>query len=102
MSCKTTKKTMDERFARELYEAGKDDSAIAACCRVKIQTVKEWRDREGLEKNTPLRVQRSGKHEVTQLEKDSVEARKQYLTYGQYKAQFYRPPVSAQKRRRIP
>lgn len=41
-------KRMDEREARKMYTAGKNDAQIAAALDVTRQTVSKWRKREGL------------------------------------------------------
>ena len=80
---------LDHEFAMELYRRGLTDAEIAKQSGVYVKTVGRWRNKMGL---PPNEAKRRGK--LSPLASDAMEARRLGLTYGQYKAQSYVPPVS--------
>ena len=79
---------LDHEFAMELYRHGLTDAEIAKQSGVYVKTVSKWRNRMGLPANKKRRLK------MSPLARDAAEARRLGLTYGQYKAQSYAPPVS--------
>ena len=79
---------LDHEFAMELYLHGLADAEIAKQSGVYVKTVGKWRNRMGLPANKKRRLK------MSPLARDAMEARRLGLTYGQYKAQSYVPPVS--------
>ena len=79
---------LDHEFAMELYSHGLTDSEIAKQIGVRSETVCKWRNKLGLPANKKHRLK------MPPLARDAMEARRLGLTYGQYKAQSYAPPVS--------
>ena len=79
---------LDHEFAMELYRRGLTDAEIAKQSGVYVKTVGKWRNRMGLPANKKRRLK------MSPLARDAMEARRLGLTYGQYKAQSYVPPVS--------
>ena len=80
---------LDHEFAMELYRHGLTDAEIAKQSGVYAKTVGKWRNRMGLPPNKAKR-----RRKLSSLSSDAAEARRLGLTYGQYKAQSYVPPVS--------
>ena len=80
---------LDHEFAMELYRRGLTDAEIAKQSGVLSGAVQKWRNKLGL---PPNKAKRRGK--LSPLTRDAMEARRLGLTYGQYKAQSYVPPVS--------
>ena len=83
---------LDHEFAMELYRRGLTDAEIAKQSGVYVKTVGKWRNRMGLPANKKRRLK------MSPLARDAAEARRLGLTYGQYKAQSYAPPVSLRGR----
>ena len=79
---------LDHEFAMELYRRGLTDAEIAKQSGVYAKTVSKWRRGMGLPANIMCRKK------MHPLVHDAMEARRLGLTYGQYKAQSYVPPVS--------
>ena len=79
---------LDHEFAMELCRRGLTDAEIAKQSGVYVGTVGKWRNRMGLPANKKRRPK------MSPLAHDAAEARRLGLTYGQYKAQSYVPPVS--------
>ena len=79
---------LDHEFAMELYLHGLTDAEIAKQSGVYVKTVSKWRNRMGLPVNKKRRLK------MSPLARDAAEASRQGLTYGQYKAKSYVPPVS--------
>ena len=84
----TSRILLDHEFAMELYRSGLTDAEIAKQSGVYVKTVGKWRNRMGLPVNKKRRLK------MSPLARDAMEARRLGLTYGQYKAQSYAPPVS--------
>ena len=84
----TSRILLDHEFAMELYRRGLPDAEIAKQSGVYVKTVSKWRNRMGLPANKKRRLK------MSPLARDAAEARRLGLTYGQYKAQSYVPPVS--------
>ena len=83
---------LDREFAMELYRRGLTDAEIAKQSGVYVKTVGKRRNRMGLPANKKRRLK------MSPLARDAAEARRLGLTYGQYKAQSYVPPVSLGER----
>ena len=84
----TSRILLDHDLAMELYPRGLTDAEIATQSGVYVKTVGKWRNRMGLPANKKRRLK------MSPLARDAAEARRLGLTYGQYKAQSYVPPVS--------
>lgn len=80
------KHNLNTKLAGELYQKGMSDKEIAENCGVSTTTVRNWRKRAGLVANYGKKKERY----LTPLEKDAIAARKAGLSYGQYKAKFFR------------
>lgn len=78
---------IDHEFAMELYRRGLTDAEIAKQIGVLSGAVQKWRNKQGLPSN---KAKRLGK--LSPIARDEMEARRQGLDYGQYKAQSYVPP----------
>ena len=89
----TSRILLDHEFAMELYRHGLTDTEIAKQSGVRSGAVCKWRNKLGL---PPNKAKRLGK--LSPLARDAMEARRLGLTYGQYKAQSYVPPVSLGER----
>ena len=85
---------LDHEFAMELYRRGLTDAEIAKQSGVRSGAVCKWRNKLGLPANKKRRLK------MSPLAHDAMEARRLGLTYGQYKAQSYVPPVSVGRGRR--
>lgn len=79
---------IDHEFAMELYRRGLTDAEIAKQSGVLSGAVQKWRNKLGLPPNKAKR-----REKLSPLARDAMEARRQGLTYGQYKAQSYVPPA---------
>ena len=84
---------LDHEFAMELYSRGLTDAEIAKQSGVLSGAVCRWRNKLGLPPNKAKR-----RRKLSSLSSDAAEARRLGLTYGQYKAQSYVPPVSPGER----
>ena len=85
----TSRILLDHEFAMELYRRGLTDAEIAKQSGVLSGAVCRWRNKLGLPPNKAKR-----RRKLSSLSSDAAEARRLGLTYGQYKAQSYVPPVS--------
>ena len=80
---------IDHEFAMELYRRGLTDAEIAKQSGVLSGAVQKWRNKLGLPPNKEKR-----REKLSPLARDAMEARRQGLTYGQYKAKSCVAPVS--------
>ena len=86
---------LDHEFAMELYRRGLADAEIAKKSGVRSGAVCKWRNKLGLPPNKAKR-----RRKLSSLSSDAAEARRQGLTYGQYKAQSYVSPSPAGRGRK--
>ena len=84
----TSRILLDHEFAMELYRRGLTDAEIAKQSGVLSGAVQKWRNKLGLPPNKAKR-----REKLSPLARDAMEARRQGITYGQYKAQSYVPPA---------
>lgn len=90
----TSRIMLDHEFAMELYRRGLTDAEIAKQSGVYVKTVGKWRRGMGLPANKKRRIK------MSPLARDAAEARRLGMSYGQYKAQSYVPPVPSGRGRK--
>lgn len=94
------KRFLNQEYAMMRYKEGATDQEIAQETGVCKYTVSAFRKRNNLPPNR-RKEQKKQKptRKLSPLVRDAVEARRQGLTYGQYKAQFYRPTAARTRRK---
>lgn len=94
------KKFLNQEYAMMRYNEGATDQEIADETGVSIDTAALFRKRNNLPPNR-RKEQKKQKpdRKLSPLARDVVEARRQGLNYGQYKAQFYRPTAARTRRK---
>lgn len=93
------KKFLNQEYAMMRYNEGATDNEIAEETGVSKCTVALFRKRHLLPTNSKKEQKPKTERKLSPLARDAVEARRQGLTYGQYKAQFYRPTAARTRRK---
>ena len=93
------KRFLNQEYAMMRYKEGATDQEIAEETGVSRDTVALFRKRNLLPPNRKKAEKPKPERKLSTLARDAVEARRQGLTYGQYKAQFYRPTAARTRRK---
>lgn len=92
------KRFLDQEYAMMRYKEGATDQEIAQEDDVCKDTVSAFRKRNSLPPNRKKPEKQKPGRKLSPLTRDAVEARRQGLTYGQYKAQFYGPVMRERRK----
>lgn len=93
------KKFLNQEYAMMRYNEGATDIEIAEETGVSKCTVALLRKRHLLPANSKKEQKPKTERKLSPLVRDAVEARRQGLTYGQYKAQFYSQTAARTRRK---
>ena len=93
------KRFLNQEYAMMRYKEGATDQEIAQETGVCKHTVSAFRKRNFLPPNRKKPEKQKTERKLSPLSRDAVEARRQGLTYGQYKAQFYGPTAARTRRK---
>ena len=93
------KRFLNQEYAMMRYKEGATDQEIAQETGVCKYTVSAFRKRHLLPANSKKEQKPKTERKLSPLIRDAVEARRQGLTYGQYKAQFYGPTAARTRRK---
>ena len=85
------KRFLNQKYAMMRYKEGATDQEIAEETGVCKETVALFRKRNFLPPNRKKVEKQKPERKLSPIARDNAEARKHGMSYGQYKAQFYRP-----------